>query len=108
MKRGLERAIVRCWLRPRRNSTPLHAVDDRLGSGSTKLTVSITSPVLHLIADMRADIDFRRSVPETDVAHLGGGLILTPASVMSKLIKSSPACSGPEYVLRVSATISSI
>jgi hypothetical protein len=40
--------------------------------------------------------------------HRGDGLIFTPASVMSKLIKSSPACSGPEYVFRVSATISSI
>ena len=55
-----------------------------------------------------AAFNWPRATQSMRFVHRGDGLIFTPASVMSKLIKSSPACSGPEYVFRVSATISSI
>jgi hypothetical protein len=38
----------------------------------------------------------RLQADRPDTGYRGGGLTFTPASVMSKLIKSSPACNGPE------------
>src|SRR6476646_1808547 len=40
------------------------------GSGSTKLEVSIRSPLIPPIADIRADIAFRRSGPKGDIGPL--------------------------------------